>query len=704
MKLETGQVLDRYTVERSLGHGGTALVYLVRHNRLGTQHALKVLTVNSDAIRSRMEREGQVQAGLRHPNIVLVSDILDVAGNPGLLMEYIAGPTLEDALKKFKFTMGDAEVLFASVVSAVKAAHRAGLVHRDLKPANILLERTKQGVVPKVTDFGLAKVLASDEGVHHTRSGIAMGTPSYMAPEQIRDARTVDERADIWSLGCLLYELICRRRAFPGDEALDIYNRVCSGTFEPPRTWVPDLPDRLEQAIHGAMRIDKDARIPDCDVLLDVMNGEREWSLTDDASQERTKGLDTPPIMSAPLPPRPEMQVAARKPTPARAVDRPQLGATQELGTGGPALGAGGLVAPGVQPLPQDHSEPGDPATVLIARNNVDGTLQPPDSLVDPSLTDESSGWAWGTGVLVTVLLVGLGLAAFVGVAGVLGGVVLTTGTAEVESSERTPMAAPTPGRPVGAPKSKAASVEAAPHPAPTPTAVPATPPAAQAVVPAALPALAPEISSAASGPSAAQPEPQPAVQPETSGVQPEPGGVRSDPSGVQPEPSSVSTSGAEVPSPQPADAVVAVPRRVPGVFPPRPASAPVPGDAPSTSDPQRDVAVAAAGADPDAATKPPPANAPSAAPTLQTVKLFSTPPTATVLLNGQLMGLTHLKLDIFEGRHAVLMRSGDQEGSFIINVEAGADNRWCYSFAQQTPMVGPCPPTIAPGTVAPTP
>ena len=226
MKLNPGTTVDRYVVEEILGAGGTAMVYLVRHKSLGTRHALKVLTISSAAIRERMLREGQVQATLQHPNVVAVTDVIEIEGQPGLLMERIVGPSLERALSKYKLAMGDAEVLFHGILSGVRAAHDMGLVHRDLKPANVLLQRTQAGFVPKVTDFGLAKVLEADPAVIHTRSGIAMGTPSYMAPEQIRDARTVDQRADIWSLGCLLYELMTRRRTFPGDEALAIYNAV----------------------------------------------------------------------------------------------------------------------------------------------------------------------------------------------------------------------------------------------------------------------------------------------------------------------------------------------------------------------------------------------------------------------------------------------------------------------------------------------
>ena len=283
MKLERGDTVDRYTVEKLLGAGGTALVYRVRHNRLGTRHALKLLTIHGESIRRRLLQEGKAQALLGHLNIVAVTDVVDVGGNPGLLMEYIDGPSLEDALLEYRLTMADAETLFMGVLAGVRAAHERGIVHRDLKPANVLLDPTDAGFVPKVADFGLAKAIRGKplrQG--STRQGVAMGTPSYMAPEQIRDAGNVDERADMFSLGCILYEVITRRRAFPGEDTLDIYNNIALGRYVPARRLMPDLPDRLEQAIRGCLQVDKNKRIPDCDTLKAVLRGERRWDVAVD--------------------------------------------------------------------------------------------------------------------------------------------------------------------------------------------------------------------------------------------------------------------------------------------------------------------------------------------------------------------------------------------------------------------------------------
>jgi serine/threonine protein kinase len=136
----------------------------------------------------------------------------------------------------------------------------------------VLLAHARNGFVPKVTDFGIAKVIASDE-TSSTRTNVAMGTPHYMAPEQIRDAKNVDARADVFSLGCLLYELVCGRRPFEGPDVLELLNAVALGRYLPPETIVPGLPDRVTLAIEGALRVDREQRIQDCASLLAVLAG-----------------------------------------------------------------------------------------------------------------------------------------------------------------------------------------------------------------------------------------------------------------------------------------------------------------------------------------------------------------------------------------------------------------------------------------------
>jgi serine/threonine-protein kinase len=240
-----------------------AAVYRVRH---------KLLKIANPDIKRRLVEEGRVQASLHHPNIVAVTDVLVVEGQPGLLMELVDGPTLEEWLWSNRPTLEQAESLFRGVVAGVGRAHRAGLVHRDLKPGNILLDVADGAVIPKVTDFGLAKILADeDRGHSQTRSGVTLGTPQFMAPEQIRNAKTVDQRADIFALGCILYNLVCGRPPFQDPDILNLYNAIASGTYPPPETFAPGLPPRIRTAIAGALTVDREARTQDCEALRAAM-------------------------------------------------------------------------------------------------------------------------------------------------------------------------------------------------------------------------------------------------------------------------------------------------------------------------------------------------------------------------------------------------------------------------------------------------
>ncbi|MBN2800431.1 MAG: protein kinase [Deltaproteobacteria bacterium] len=271
--LSPGKTIDRYIVEAVIGQGGMAMVYRVRHNRLGSRHALKVLTVTRPNVRKRLLREGRVQAELHHPNLVGVTDVLDIQGAPALLMEYVDGPSLEWVLRNHKVTLDEGLALFRAICSGVAEAHQRDLVHRDLKPGNVLLARRGEGWLPKVTDFGIAKILQGSETPSHTGSQVAMGTPAYMAPEQIRDARSVDQRADIFSLGVLLYELTLGVPPFAGTDVLSILNAVATGEYIPPLERDADLPPHIAGVIDQCLRLNPAERIQDCYALLDRVGG-----------------------------------------------------------------------------------------------------------------------------------------------------------------------------------------------------------------------------------------------------------------------------------------------------------------------------------------------------------------------------------------------------------------------------------------------
>lgn len=292
--LTIGQTFDRYTVEAELETRGFVTVFRIRHQTLGSLHALKVLSVQSAALRERLAQEGRVQGTLRHPNIVAVTDVIDIEGSPGLIMEYVAGPTLAVWLAENRATLVQGERIFLGILAGVAHAHRQGLVHRNLKPGNVLMQNLDGRVLPKVTDFGLALILG-DGAPPSSRSAGArapaftlgevlhdvhgVGTPGYLAPEQIRDADNVDSRADIYGLGCILYELVCGTRVFTAPDVLSVIQAVATGDYAAPETIVPDLPERYRAAIRGALATRRDDRIPDCAALRVALIGSTPPSL-----------------------------------------------------------------------------------------------------------------------------------------------------------------------------------------------------------------------------------------------------------------------------------------------------------------------------------------------------------------------------------------------------------------------------------------
>lgn len=286
--LQPGDIVGRHRVELVLGEGGAATVYRVRHTVLGTLHALKVLHVVHPDLRARLLEEGRIQARLRHPNIVGVHDVLTVSDCPALLMDFVPGGTLAARLEGPGMPLEPALDRFEQVVRGVAHAHADGVLHRDLHPGNVLLDDSSGVELALVADFGIARVL--DEGAHRrTRTGVAMGTPAYMAPEQAAGARDVDARADLFSLGVMLYRLVTGSLPFTDDDAVAALVAAREGRYPDPRTLTPGLPEPVVRAIAGCLAPDPAARLPDCAALLEVLS---------ERSREGSQGLRgaTPPL------------------------------------------------------------------------------------------------------------------------------------------------------------------------------------------------------------------------------------------------------------------------------------------------------------------------------------------------------------------------------------------------------------------------
>jgi serine/threonine-protein kinase len=221
--LETG-LQDRYRIERELGRGGFAVVYLARDLRHDRPVALKVLheEIAASIGAERFEREIKLAARLQHPHILSVFDSGEVEGRLWFAMPFIEGESLRDRLRREKqLPIADAIGIAREIADALDYAHSHGIVHRDIKPENILLARRHA----LVADFGISRSLASAEGAL-TQTGMAIGTPGYMSPEQATGERSIDARSDIFALGCVLYEMLAGEPPFTGPTAHAIIARM----------------------------------------------------------------------------------------------------------------------------------------------------------------------------------------------------------------------------------------------------------------------------------------------------------------------------------------------------------------------------------------------------------------------------------------------------------------------------------------------
>lgn len=268
-----GERVGRYVVERVVSHGGMGTVYRVHHADLRTVHALKVPHDTVRDARARLMQEGRAQAHLLHPNILRVTDVVELepGGAIGLIADFVDGEDMEAWLSRGPPLQDRLRVVDA-IVDGLAFAHAHGFLHRDLKPANVLIG--KDGQV-RVADFGLTKVLVAELRETETRTATAMGSLRYSAPEQFANAKTVDERADIWSLGCILYTAACLRPPFEGGTPQEILRRELNGDFLPPRTIAPELPDEVVRAIEGAIVPLPQRRIATVTEFRRILGGDR---------------------------------------------------------------------------------------------------------------------------------------------------------------------------------------------------------------------------------------------------------------------------------------------------------------------------------------------------------------------------------------------------------------------------------------------
>ncbi len=275
--LQPGEKLGKYLIEKRLGKGGMGEVYLAKHEQLNILRAIKVLprelAKKNSQFFARFLREARTACEIRHSNIVNVMDVEtdEERGLSYIVMEYVDGGDVRGLLKNSgRLTVDQALVIVEAVTSALAAASEYGIVHRDIKPDNIML--TKRGEV-KLADLGIAK--SGDEDVQLTKTNVMMGTPAYLSPEQAKDAKHVDIRADIYSLGATLFEMLTGRIPYQGSSTYDILSKLHTDPVPNPCDFNPDVPPEIGRLTMTMMAKKPEDRYQSAAELLEVLGRSR---------------------------------------------------------------------------------------------------------------------------------------------------------------------------------------------------------------------------------------------------------------------------------------------------------------------------------------------------------------------------------------------------------------------------------------------
>src|SRR5207253_2717605 len=265
------ETIAHYRILRQLGKGGMGVVYEAEDTKLGRRVALQFLppdTRRDPQALERFLREARTASALNHPGICIIHAIEEHAGRSFIAMELLEGQTLDKLIPLGSLPIPRTIDIGIQLADALDAAHKKGIIHRDIKPANIFV--TGRSAV-KILDFGLAKLLpehhrhlggetlVDPETLLLTSPGTAVGTISYMSPEQVR-GEELDPRTDLFSLGVVLYEMATGQQAFPGKTSGVIFHAILERTPTPPRSLKPDLPAKLEEVINTALEKDLELR------------------------------------------------------------------------------------------------------------------------------------------------------------------------------------------------------------------------------------------------------------------------------------------------------------------------------------------------------------------------------------------------------------------------------------------------------------
>jgi serine/threonine protein kinase len=284
-------LLGNFDIVSKIADGGMGTVYKAKNRSTGQIVAVKVIaptTAKNPILLKRFQQEFEAAKLLDHPNVVRALEYYGGGPNPFLVMEFVDGESLGQRMERAgAVPEAEAIKIITQVCEGLQRAHKQGLVHRDVKPDNILV--TRDGLA-KLTDMGLVKDVEGD--LNLTKTGRGLGTPHFMAPEQFRNAKTVDVRGDIYALGATLYAIVTGTVPFGNASPLDCWMKKIRNEFPPPKELNPAVSDRLDWAIRRAMSAEPDRRPASCREFLEDLTGQSRNTPTRLAAQA---GRDAPP-------------------------------------------------------------------------------------------------------------------------------------------------------------------------------------------------------------------------------------------------------------------------------------------------------------------------------------------------------------------------------------------------------------------------
>jgi serine/threonine-protein kinase len=348
-----GKTIGNYIVRHKLGEGGMGSVYVAEHPSIGKRVALKVLQaefVSQPEIVSRFFHEAKAVNDIQHPNIVDIIDFGTIApANPTdpptvyFIMEYIVGSSLSDLIRREAPLRPERAIAIAlQVADALSASHRMGIVHRDLKPDNVMLvSRGREQDFVKLLDFGIAKLTGNATNTHRTRTGMVIGTPQYMSPEQCEGRSNIDHRTDIYALGIVLYQMLTSKVPFAGDGFGEVLIQQMAMPPLAPSAIVPLIPEYLELIVLKALEKRADHRYQRMDDMTLALQAPMQYV----ESHGGRTGFLTTPIVRDPRMTGAGAAVVMLTPAPNRALQPTTLGGSAAQLTGTAAAKRGTSIA-----------------------------------------------------------------------------------------------------------------------------------------------------------------------------------------------------------------------------------------------------------------------------------------------------------------------------------------------------------------------